>query len=876
VSTVITFDYHPDNDALFGHLKENYLKFLSIGFSLSPTPPPGTRPFAEFAARKLFSQDTGPGKPFDAGDFLSVHAATDRLREVDLIAKLVKTTLADNPGIGPGDICVCMPRPELYSAIFREVFEEAGVPANITDRFRLDQSATVGAVVSLLLVAQNNFRVDDIMRAGTNPFLGLRSGAEPFDAPNIFRAASELRTLSGRKRWFERIDARVRFLRQDHPDDDDDIRWEDRREIGRLTKARTDLEELDRLTARLRAPMTAHEFADTVSSLLDETGVAGRIVASGTSGVKSEDVEREARAYVEFTNFLAEFPAVLSMESPPGETHALQWYLERLRPLLSQVRYNVRQRFGEGVLITSIDETRGLTFDVMIMAGLADGEFPSVYEPEVFLPARRRQRRERYHLHGQRYLFYQALTNFTSRVFLTRPCRAGGVTLNASGFLEALGAAAAFNEYGPAQEGNSLPDPTSLVVGSASELLEQAGASIGSPDPSDPGETFRSLDSALLAHVRTAVSVEESRRSESGNDAYRGIIGRALGGPAASRLEERRTGVYSVTQLETYGDCPFRYFARRQLRLRVTENPDEGISPRETGRLIHEILYDFYSKRRTEGRPPLAGASDDEFRAAVGELLGIAKEKFDETRVDDIFWEIAAEGVLGGPGRTGSLEAMLEAERDGELAAVPSYFEVPFGRAGEEVKYRDPDMYAEEPVAAGGIRLQGKIDRIDMSGDSYRVIDYKTGSRIPGPAEIEDGESLQLPLYLHCAESVLTARLGRRVDTGVGAYYHLRGGFKAVTRAGSNDLKGTLVPRGEKSRLFPSTARLAEIVGAAVGRATAHASNIADGLFPVRPSDPDRLCRSCEFRRVCRIRTRPAATGDAPEPGINERSTPTT
>jgi len=872
LSTVMIFDYHPDNDDLFGHLKENYKKFLSIGFELVPAPTAGISPFRDFVARNLFAPGGGTQKSFDAEALVSVHTATDRLREVELIAKLVKMTLADTPAIGPDDICVCMPTPDFYSGIFREVFEEAGIPANITDRFYLDQSAVVNGIVSLLLVAQNNFRVGDIMRAGTNPFIALRFGSEPFDASNILRTASELRTVGGRKRWFDRIDSRTRFLGGGHAEDDEDPRGADRREIERLAKARTDLEGLDRITERFRVPMTPHEFRAAVESVIDELGVAGRIVASGASGVNSEDVEREARAYVEFMNFLGEFPEVLSLESPHGEKRSIQWYLERFRPLLSQVRYNVRQRFGEGVLITSINETRGLSFGVMIIAGLADGEFPSVYEPEVFLPTRRRKRREEYHLHEQRYLFYQALTNFTGRVVLTRPSRTRGVSLNPSGFLEALGAVATFRQYGLAPDGKSVPDPVTKMVGSSSELLEHAGASIKSLDIVDPGEVFRTLDPVLLSHVAAAVSIEESRRADTGSDNFRGIIGGVLPDPVAKRLEERRNGVYSVTQLETYGDCPFRYFAGRQLRLRVTEKPEEGISPREMGRLLHEILYDFYSKRREEGRTSLAGATDAEFRAAVIDIVAIAKEKFEETHVDDIFWEIATEGVLGGPGGAGSLEAMLGAERTGDLTALPSYFEVPFGRAGEDVKYRDPVMFSEEPIAAGDIRLQGKIDRIDLSGDAFRVIDYKTGSQVPGPSEIEEGSSMQLPLYLHCAESILSDRLGREMGEGVGAYYHLRSGFRAVTRVGSKDLRGTLVPSAEKSRLFDSSEQLHELVAAAIMRATELASNIADGMFPVRPSHPDRLCRSCEYSRVCRIQTRLSGVGDDAETEKSEES----
>src|SRR6185436_19654922 len=33
LGTVVSFDYHPDNDDLFGHLKENYTKFLEMGFA---------------------------------------------------------------------------------------------------------------------------------------------------------------------------------------------------------------------------------------------------------------------------------------------------------------------------------------------------------------------------------------------------------------------------------------------------------------------------------------------------------------------------------------------------------------------------------------------------------------------------------------------------------------------------------------------------------------------------------------------------------------------------------------------------------------------------------------------------------------------------
>jgi len=856
LGTVVSFDYHPDNDDLFGHLKENYTKLLAMGFSAAGSPVGGMPPFHAHIARNLFARAAPSGKgrpavapaaregaakaaPFDATSIVTACAAPDRVREVELIAKIIKTEIADTPGLGPADVCVCMPRPDVYSAIVREVFEQAGIPANVTDRFYLEESSIVSGLVALLQVAQNNFRIEDIMRAGTNPFLRIPAAPGAFDAPNLLRTAAELRTVSGRKRWVERIEARIRFLRAAHPDEEGSGTRRAKAETARLNDARRDIDALDRLVSGLRMPMRPSEFRDAVAGLADTLGVAASLAAAGSSGVRTADIERESRAFAEFLRFLDEFPEVLSIESPPDEAHPLSWYLERFRPLLAQVRYNVRQRYGEGVLVTSIDETRGLSFRVMVVAGLVDGEFPSVYEPEVFLTPRSRERRERYHLHEQRYLFYQALSGCSGRVYLTRPLKDGGVDLNPSAFFEWLEAAASIATTGPDGTG-----PFAQAIVTADELLARAVEDAGASRAGIP------------ERVRTAIVAEEARRRDSGADPFRGVLDPgALSSKAAARLAAYRNGTYSVTQLETYGDCPFRFFAGRVLGLRVSEEPEEGVTPREMGKLLHEILYDFYADRREHGLPPVAGIDDAGFADAVAALREIAVRKFDEASVDDVFWEISRETVLGSPGRPGTLEAMLAGERDSGVSAAPSWFEVRFGRAGEDLKYSDPGMFSDDPAPAGGIFLQGKIDRIDVDGDAFAVVDYKTGASIPARKEVDEGASLQLPLYLHAAEWLLSERLGRPMAGGAGLYYHLKPEFEAVPRIGSAEYRGRLLDPARRFKLAADSAALRAQVDAAVAIAGERAERIAAGIFPVEPRDPARLCRSCDYNKICRIRT---------------------
>lgn len=872
LGAVVSFDFHPENGELFGHLQENYRKFLSMGFRPAPAAAGERAGLRAHLARRLFARSGAAGRPgaeaapFDATGIVTVLDAADRGREVELIAKVIRTEIAGTPGLQPGEVCVCMPRPELYAALFREVFEQAGIPANVTDRFHLEDSMPVTGIVSLLQVAHLDFRIEDILRAATNPFLRLEAGGELLDAAGLYRTSSELRTTSGRKRWQGRIVSRIDFLRGAFGG-----RGRAGEEIARLERASAWIAALERLVAPFRGSMTPAEFRDATLRLAEEADIAGRIAdaAAGASpagagegrgaarGATGADIEREARGFAEFLAFLDDLPEVLSRESGPEERHGLGWYLERFRPLLSQVRYNVRQRYGEGVLVTSIDETRGLSFRLVILAGLVDGEFPSAYEPEIFLTPGRRERRERYHLHEQRHLFYQALSASTGRIFLTRPRREEDVELIPSGFIEELAGAARVTDLT-----GTAPYASTMVT--ADGVLARAaagdGAAAGKADPE------------LLAFVRERVDVERARRRDEGRDPFRGLLDAgALEPAAAARLERLRTAAYSVSDLETYGDCPFRYFAGRMLRLRTTEAPQEGVTPREMGRILHEALFEFYAERRARREPPVRQLDDAAFRSAVAGLLEIAARKFDEIQSDDLFREYNRESVLGAPGRHGILESMLAAERAAEVTAEPSWFEVRFGRAGEDLRHSDPELPAEDPVPAGNILLQGKIDRIDVdaAGGLFRVVDYKTGGKLPAKKDLAEGVSLQLPLYLHCAERILERRAagatggpgragGAPLRFGAALYYHLRPEFKAATMLGGRDAKGVLIDGRSRERIPAGDGEVAEAVRAAVERADGYAALIAAGRFPVEPRDPAGVCGRCEFRRTCRIRTRVA------------------
>ena len=78
-------------------------------------------------------------------------------------------------------------------------------------------------------------------------------------------------------------------------------------------------------------------------------------------------------------------------------------------------------------------------------------------------------------------------------------------------------------------------------------------------------------------------------RSPGENEAYHGAAG------------PRAPGVYAVSHVERYLDCPFKYFAARVLRLDEEREDESGLSPQERGQLLHEVFEAFFARWHERG-----------------------------------------------------------------------------------------------------------------------------------------------------------------------------------------------------------------------------------------------------------------------------------
>jgi ATP-dependent helicase/DNAse subunit B len=811
---------------------------------------PRSRATADALAGSLFLADH-PAVKTDLRESVTLMSAMSRRHEVVLICKLIKHLAAHHPGLDLATVCVATVHPQLYTDLFREECARFGIPANITDRFQLSRSPVVSALLALLRIPVGGYRREDILRAASTPYFSFVAGDVGLSAGLLSRLSAELRITGGESIWENRLrqerDREAGSL-SGTPGPRDSRRRN--KSVAELDRALLELTALRSVLDDISRRSTPRLFQRRFLALVSRLEVVRNLMAALPAG-GGDLVERDARAYTGLLEAVDECVRLTEFEQGSETSHPLSFYLERLTTAVLRERFNVGEQFGRGVLITSIDETRGLSMRFMIVAGLVDGEFPAMYQPEVFLSAERRRERERQVLWQNRYLFYQAASNWTDHLYLSHPRREGEVDCVRSSFIDALKSVAVIEEWGP---GTGVPVEETLA--SEDEVLQWC-----STHPSAALPEVLSGDAAFasrLAAVGEAAAVERSRIGDHRMAAFEGVLGPGLSASSRALLESMRERAFSVSQLETYRRCPFKFLAQRLLLLEPAADLEESITPLERGAVLHDALFEFFVRRRDGGLPPIQQCPEDQFEAAVDELADLVRKRLDQIDVVDPFWDVERELLLGRPGSPGGLvREFLEAERSRDHRAVPRYFEVAFGDVGGPGVPRDHLLSSPEPIIVGGLRLRGKIDRIEIGEGFYSVVDYKTGRVTPKLDEIRQGLSLQLPVYLRVAQTLLESAGAGGLVPAAGLYYSLRPPVRPIPGLASGRFNGVAYTAGAGSKqILKSDEDLRQLIEFATGLLGETVGEITDGKFPLTsPENVEAFCSHCDYRTMCRIQS---------------------
>jgi ATP-dependent helicase/DNAse subunit B len=311
--------------------------------------------------------------------------------------------------------------------------------------------------------------------------------------------------------------------------------------------------------------------------------------------------------------------------------------------------------------------------------------------------------------------------------------------------------------------------------------------------------------------------------------------------------------VHSASGLSVYGNCAYRFFANRVLRLEPRSEAALDLTALDAGKLLHDILRRFFGQHRREYLPAL---DSDKLRR---ELAKTADQVFDEHEhlvppLNPRIWEIDREIRKLILDQVLLYELRLQ-ERTDQRGIRPTYFELAFGRASQAADAASlPDYLKLQRDGAGAAEtalVQGQIDRVDVSEDERVAVayDYKLsqGAKLD---DIESGRQVQIPIYLAALEQLFL----KGFALAGGGYYRLRGtgsrlnqGFYRSTFA---DYTSVTSPKTKLDDIEWNRIR---------NEVTKRVWQFIDGMrscqFKVKPSLGKTTCKFCDFSAVCRYDT---------------------
>ncbi len=502
------------------------------------------------------------------------------------------------------------------------------------------------------------------------------------------------------------------------------------------------------------------------------------------------------------------------------------------------------------VYVSTVDDARGLSFEVVFVPGLAEKLFPhKVAEDPLLLDAARQafpslaKNEERVGL--ERALLHLAVGAASRAVVFSYPrvdmerarprvpsFYALEVVRAASGQLpsfEELAQRARDAAHG--RMGWPAPERPELAIDDAEYDLALLDSCLGSSN-ADARQGAAGYLVSANPHLGRALRFRARRWNLRGWRGADGLVDPSAAAQAALSKHRLEARPYSATALEQFAACPYRFYLSAVLRLSPREiaTRAERLDALTRGRLIHEVQQSVAEALKQRGHLPLTAPHLEEAFALAERILGESEQRYREQLAPaiDRVWTDGIEEILGD--LRGWLEQLVE-EPDWE----PIHFELAFGIRRAE---RDRGSRLEPVKLDCGITLRGAIDSVERSSvggeETLRATDYKTGAPLEArrpivpdgrhaPFVIRGGRTLQPLLYAEALERLFPEA---KIAGGRLAYHTRRGEYREF-----------YVPLNDYTR--QSARLLSDTVK----------SCLDGGFLPAAPEP--RGCEYCDFKSVC-------------------------
>ncbi len=452
-----------------------------------------------------------------------------------------------------------------------------------------------------------------------------------------------------------------------------------------------------------------------------------------------------------------------------GEVISLQEFAEILEAGFGEIQVGTIPQNVDRVVVGDMERTRLKQVKVLFFLGVNDGNIPKnasrggiisdmdrefLRESDLELAPSPRQQ-----MYIQRLYLYLNMTKPSHRLYLSW-ARVGsdGRSLRPAYLIDTVrrlfpGLTVDYPQLRSPLEQMVTPGEGAGYL--AEGLREYAAGNLKPPQETEFFTIFRAYGEEGLIQKRSLL--EEAAFQRYRDSGLSAAVARALYG---KHLEN------SVTRLETYAACAYRHFLQYGLTLK--ERREFSFENVDMGNVYHEVLKTF-GERLEESGHTWFDFPEDFAERTVRDALEQCAASYGDTV---LYSSARNEYAITRMGRI-LLRTVLTLKRQlGKGSFRPDAYEISFHFA---------DDLASVNVALSEderMRLQGRIDRIDVDEDAehvyVKVIDYKSGDKRFDLAAVYYGLQLQLAVYMNAG---MELEAGKHPDKEIVPaallYYHI-------------------------------------------------------------------------------------------------------
>lgn len=205
------------------------------------------------------------------------------------------------------------------------------------------------------------------------------------------------------------------------------------------------------------------------------------------------------------------------------------------------------------------------------------------------------------------------------------------------------------------------------------------------------------------------------------------------------KLDDFRQGggsFLSASLLNNYINCPLQFYFTAVEGLYEEDEVRESVESDLFGSIFHKLMETIYSRYRAKTVTPDVLSSIAKDDALLTKLIEEAFAEYYFKQKDDPRPLVGQHYLIGEILRSYVKQTL---EMDKQFT--------PFEFVGAEYRFRSPYRVSDKLT----VNFKGIIDRIDKIGDSYRIIDYKTGTGTTDfkqVADLFDGSKLNRPYQI--------------------------------------------------------------------------------------------------------------------------------